>query len=113
MTLPPSGIYKITNLLNGKVYIGQSKNIYLRKQQHFVALRRGYHENKLMQADWNRNSRGFRFDVVELCPLDKLNDREQYWIQHYDSIEKGYNQGWVPYKRKNSNQKIKGYRKRS
>ena len=51
MTLPPSGIYKITNNKNGKVYIGQSQNIYARKKQHFVALRNGNHENKGMQAD--------------------------------------------------------------
>ena len=51
MTLSPSGIYKITNNKNGKVYIGQSQNIYARKKQHFVALRNGNHENKGMQAD--------------------------------------------------------------
>ena len=51
MTLPLSGIYKITNLTNGRVYIGQSKNVYLRRKQHFVALRNGNHENKLMQQD--------------------------------------------------------------
>ena len=51
MTLPLSGIYKITNLTNGKVYIGQSKNIYLRRKQHFVALKNGTHENQLMQHD--------------------------------------------------------------
>ena len=49
MTLPLSGIYKITNLSNGKIYIGQSQNIYTRRQQHFVALRNGSHENKEMQ----------------------------------------------------------------
>lgn len=60
MTLPASGIYKITNLTNGKVYVGQSKNIYLRRKQHFTALRRGSHENREMQRDWNSNNRGFR-----------------------------------------------------
>lgn len=60
MTLPLSGIYKITNLLNGKVYVGQSKNVYKRKIQHFAALRKDCHENGAMQADWNTNNRGFR-----------------------------------------------------
>ena len=100
MTLPPSGIYKITNNKNGKVYIGQSQNIYARKKQHFVALQNGNHENKGMQAEWRRDSKGFRWEVIEFCPLDKLNEREKYWIEKYNSIEEGYNAGWVPYKRK-------------
>ena len=46
-----SGIYKITNLLNGKVYVGQSQNVFERKIQHFTALRNGNHENHEMQKD--------------------------------------------------------------
>lgn len=116
MSVPPSGIYKITNMLNGKVYIGQTQNLWKRKAQHFVALRRGHHENREMQKDWDTNNRGFRWDIVEYCSLEQLNDREEYWINQYDSINKGYNQGWVPYKRKVKKapkRKIKGYRKRS
>ena len=51
MTLPASGIYKITNLLNGKVYVSQSQNVFERKIQHFTALRNGNHENREMQKD--------------------------------------------------------------
>lgn len=115
MPLPPSGIYKITNLKNGKVYIGQSQNIYFRRKQHFTALRAHRHENTQMQKDWNTDSRGFRWDVVEFCSLDKLNEREEFWINYYNSIDNGYNQGWVPYKRKqkkiSNKRKVKGYRK--
>lgn len=100
MTRPLSGIYKITNQLNGKIYIGQSKNVYERKLEHFAALRRGYHPNKEMQKDWDINNRGFRWDVVEWCSLADLNKREHYWIEKLNTIEKGYNKGWVPYKRK-------------
>ncbi len=46
-----SGIYKITNNINGKIYVGQSENVYKRKAQHFTALRRNTHENKQMQKD--------------------------------------------------------------
>lgn len=100
MTRPLSGIYKITNQLNGKIYVGQSQNVYEREAEHFTALRRGKHPNKAMQRDWKKDNRGFRFDVIEFCPLDQLNSKEEYWIKEYNSIEKGYNQGWVPYKRK-------------
>lgn len=114
MTRLSSGIYKITNTLNGKVYIGQSQNVWLRRTQHFVALRRNRHENKQMQEDWNCNNRGFRFDVIEYCGLKLLNEKEKYWIDQYDATNaaKGYNQGWVPYKRKTSSaHKVKKYHK--
>ena len=100
MTLQPSGIYKITNLSNGKVYIGQSQNIYMRRKQHWNALKSGKHKNKDMQKDWNKSSKSFRWDVVEYCGVNELNEKEEYWINYYDSIHKGYNQGWSPYKRK-------------
>lgn len=51
MTLPASGIYKITNNANGKVYIGQSQNIYARRKQHLTELAHGKHPNRDMQAD--------------------------------------------------------------
>ena len=51
MTRQPSGIYKITNNANGKVYIGQSQNIFMRRRQHFMELSSGRHPNKNMQND--------------------------------------------------------------
>jgi group I intron endonuclease len=110
MTRPPVGIYKITNNKNGKVYIGQSQNMYMRWNQHRTALKSGHHSNREMQADWNKFSRSFRWDVVEYCSLKELNEREKYWIEKYNSIEEGYNQGWVPFKRKKENKnKPRGY----
>lgn len=98
MTRPLSGIYKIVNLKNNKVYVGQSKNIFLRRVQHFHALNKGTHPNKELQKDWTaQRGHYFRWEEIELCSLDKLNEREKYWIDQYDSIKKGYNQGWTPY----------------
>lgn len=34
----------------------------------------------------------FTFEIVELCSRDQLNEREQYWIQYYNSYLKGYNE---------------------
>lgn len=104
MTRPPSGIYKITNNANKRVYIGQSQNVYIRRKQHWAELKSGKHPNKMMQIDWKTNYRSFRFDVVEWCSIEELNDREKYWIEYYNSIETGYNQGWVPFKRKEPKQ---------
>ena len=117
MTKPLSGIYKITNNANGKIYIGQSQNVYLRRKQHWDKLKKKTHPNTDMQKDWNKSNRGFRWDVVEMCPLEELNRREEYWINYYNSIDEGYNKGWVPYKRKTQpkvkKRKIVGYKKRS
>lgn len=114
MTKIPSGIYKITNLKNGKVYVGQSQNVYLRRIQHFVELAHNKHPNKLMQKDYKLYSKYFRFDVIEFCSIVELNEKESYWIEKLNTLEpNGYNQGWAPYKRKHSEQKrkVKGYHK--
>ena len=119
MTLPQSGIYKITNVRSGKIYVGQSQNVWQRRKQHWTALRDGRHENKLMQAEWNKcDGRSFRFDVIEFCALEKLNEREKYWIDKLNTIDEGFNLGWVPFSRRVSKskprpRKIVGYRKRS
>jgi len=117
MTRPLSGIYKITNQTNGKCYIGQSKNVYEREAEHFSALRRNRHPNEQMQKDWNKSNKGFRFDVVEWCGLTQLNEREKAWIEKCGSMEpNGYNQGWVPYKRRKERKphyRVRKYRRSS
>lgn len=96
------GIYKIVCRANGKIYIGQTKNMGNRKEQHWSALMRNHHKNKYLQADWNKYKGSFAFEIVELCPMKDLNNREKFWIDYYDALnsEKGYNISWVPYKRK-------------
>lgn len=88
------GIYKIENLYNGKVYIGQSVNIENRWQSHIHALEINEHSNKHLQNSWNKyGSSVFIFTVLEECTEDKLTEREQYWIDYYGGInsDKNYN----------------------
>lgn len=87
------GIYKITNTLNNKCYIGQSINIENRWKQHIYEsknLRRHY---KIHLALSEFGIENFTFEVLEECPLDTnvLNERERYWIKYYNSFEEGYN----------------------
>ena len=86
------GIYKITNTINGKCYIGQSVNIERRLEFHKKLLSYGNHPNNHMQNSVNKyNIDNFTFEIIEECDKSKLSDRERYWISHYNSMNEGYN----------------------
>lgn len=85
-------IYKITNRLNGKVYIGQTRySLEHRMAQHFRRADAGDNTH-LYQA-----IRKYGRDAFEFCILcrayskDELNRLETFYIQQYDSIKTGYN----------------------
>lgn len=82
----------ITNLTNNKVYVGQTKNFPYRKAGHLYAAKRGQ-EYPLYCSIRKYGVENFKFEVIEECEDDLVNEREQYWIFHYGSInpEKGYN----------------------
>lgn len=90
------GIYKIQNLMNGKVYIGQSRNIKKRWTAHrnspFNPNQPNY-DSFLYRAIRKYGLDNFSFEVIEECKPSQLNERENYWIRFYQSNnrEKGYN----------------------
>ena len=91
-------IYKITNTLNSKIYVGQSVGPSLsRVSQHRSDLRNSRHRNKHLQAAWNKYGElAFTFEVIEQFDSEMnfdLNNLERYWIKHFDSMNpsKGYN----------------------
>lgn len=85
-------IYKITNKVNGKIYIGQTtKTLEKRKSQHLTRAKQGV-QTHLCQAIRKYGEKNFNFEVI--CRVfDKtvLNDLEIYFISYYDSIHNGYN----------------------
>lgn len=89
------GIYKITNLINGKIYIGQSVNINKRwndeKRRAFDTTDKSY-EYPLNRAIRKYGIENFSFEIQEECTRENLNEREKYWIHYYDSFFNGYNQ---------------------
>lgn len=88
------GIYKIENLVNGKVYIGQSRHIRQRWAEHKKVLRRDCHKNTFLQRAWDKYGEdNFSFEVLELCDINDLNNCEIKYINQYDSFnsDKGYN----------------------
>lgn len=84
------GIYKITNLINNKIYIGQSKNIYRRWYSH-----RCDYKNKdlpLYNSIRKYGIDNFSFEIIEECQINQLSEKEDYWINHYNSyVPNGYN----------------------
>lgn len=83
-------IYKISNKINSKVYIGKTSTTILNRWYH--------HKNDYKKYDWHlyRAMRkygieNFFIEEVEKCPDDILNEREKYWINFYNSFIEGYN----------------------
>ena len=88
------GIYKIRNLLNGKVYIGQSINFNKRFSDHRLKIANKKYKHPLYDSMRCYGIENFEFIVLEwINDVSKLNEREQYWMDYYQSYtpEFGYN----------------------
>lgn len=89
-----SGIYMLINVVNGKRYVGQSKDLSRRKREHIRLLKRGGHYNTHLQSSFDKYGQEyFDFIILEHCGVKELNERESYWIREFDVCdkEKGYN----------------------
>jgi hypothetical protein len=87
-----TGIYRITCLLDNKIYIGQAVSIGDRFKQHIkCGLGIDTPQNKLYQAMMKQGVENFTFEVIEECPSSELNKQEKYWIEFYQSNIYGYN----------------------
>lgn len=86
-------IYKITNKLTNKVYIGQTTRHYRERWKEHLRDR-----NKLPYCNWplyrmlnSTPSEQISWEILEEVDNELLNEREQYWISFYNSKEDGYN----------------------
>lgn len=97
-TTPMCGIYLIT-FPNGKVYVGQSQKIHYRILEHNSRARNNHTGNEGQISLCDAKIRQYfpkgvqSYDVLELCSIDELDDKEKYWIEFYDALNKnkGYN----------------------
>ena len=87
-----TGIYKITNTLNQKVYIGQAVNIAERWKQHIKRAlgAEPLTQNKLYPAMAEDGVWNFTFEIVDVCEKSQLSEREQYWQKFFGANEYGY-----------------------
>ena len=89
MTNKNCGIYKITNTVTGKFYIGSAVNIKRRWAIHRSRLDANKHGNRHLQNSWNKHGEdSFTFEVLECCEKERLIEREQFYI---DNEKPAYN----------------------
>ncbi len=89
-----SGIYRITNTINGKFYIGSAVNLRIRWKNHLNTLRHTTHKNpKLQRAFSKYGESAFIFEILELVLLPELlTAREQYFLDTLNPFGKrGFN----------------------
>lgn len=85
-------IYQIRNLINNKVYIGQTVNEIRRKSNHLFLLRSNQHHSIKLQNAYNKyGEENFVFEILEECSKEELNEKEIKYIQLKNSYNNGYN----------------------
>ena len=90
----PSGIYKITRIKTGEIYIGKSTDIKKRWVEHCkTAYGVGTIAHSTLHTTIKKDGiENFTFELLEEVPKDKLTEREKYWITFYDSKNYGLNE---------------------
>jgi group I intron endonuclease len=86
-------IYCIVNLINGKVYIGQTRQgLARRRGEHVHRFNLGERDHKLYQAMRKYGIENFKFEVLCHClKPEYLDEMERHFIAQYDSFNNGYN----------------------
>ncbi len=90
-----SGVYKIVNKVNGKIYIGSAVNFKYRWTEHKYDLNNNKHHSIHLQRSWNKYGKeNFKFEILEIIEdIESLTKREQYYLDLIQCCKKelGYN----------------------
>lgn len=86
-------IYKITNDVNGKIYIGKTYlSIQERFKQHCLDSKKSKNHNRPLYKAMNKyGTKHFHIEKIEYCFPNEENEKEKYWIKFYNSFHYGYN----------------------
>ncbi len=79
MTEPIIGIYRITHVESGRVYVGSSRNVAGRWRKHQSELNLARHKCRALLRDYQRAPE-LRFELLEACEFEVLGVRERGWI---------------------------------
>lgn len=86
-------IYKITNKVNGKAYVGKTTDtVQVRWEEHLKDSKRKRCVNRpLYRAIGKYGADAFAIETLEEADLDVLSEREIYWIEYFNTYSDGYN----------------------
>ncbi|WP_172408113.1 GIY-YIG nuclease family protein [Desulfosporosinus sp. FKA] len=83
------GVYKLEDVISGAVYVGSSDNIAKRFSCHESHLKAGDHKYSQLQDSYNQNPDNIKWEIIEECSEDLLEEREAYYFKYVPMIE-----GW-------------------
>lgn len=89
-----AGVYKITNAVNDRIYIGSTKCFRIRWNSHARQLKQAKHCNKFLQRDYDKcGTDQFKFEILEVVAERDLRvlKEEQYLNKYYDGCVNCYN----------------------
>jgi group I intron endonuclease len=113
-----SGVYKITNIVNKKFYIGSAKDFKKRFRSHLFNFKFGKINRYLYRAGKKYGISNFYMSMVELCPIENLLEREQYYLDFlkpynrnigYNILPKSYNNSGLKWSKKSKDRHSKNY----
>lgn len=85
-------IYKITNDINNKIYIGKTNFSIEKRFQEHIHDSKQYYENRPLYKAMNKYGiEHFHIEQIEECDNNNAAEREIYWINYYNSYYNGYN----------------------
>lgn len=100
-------IYKITNNITNESYVGQTNN-FKRRKENYISLYKSPNSKganrPLYKAMRSYGLDNFSFEILEECDKEISNLREEYYINLYDCLRKGYNHEKIGKRKKMSEQ---------
>ena len=85
-------IYKITNMINKKIYVGQTTESLEKRFKRHMGYQKESHDTKFYRAVRKYGVENFKIELIEeVRTQEELNQREEYWIRKLDSVNRVYN----------------------
>jgi group I intron endonuclease len=84
-------LYCITNLVSGRVYIGQTCAPLRKRWNNHVHSATAGHNFRISKAIRKYGKHNFKMEVLEVADKESINDLEKYFIKLADSVKNGYN----------------------
>ena len=84
-------IYKITNIINNKGYVGKTINSPDKRWKNHLYCAKTDGPMVISRAIRKYGEKNFKFEVIEECLVEEMNPREAHWIEYHDTFHNGYN----------------------